>query len=415
MRGFKIGLTFALFVTIAGSAQAGVYCSLDQLPYPMPTAFGPVQSKLAEVRSVLNKTKIDGKDNPQRQAYLDRVETLKAKERDHSLTLEERIDLSGLYLRLDSPGDAMRVLETADKNNFLVLTHQAVAAQNQNLLERAINFQEKALAAWPNVSLRFSVEQLNWYRRAERYNLELLRVRQQEARVNGGRTTWNTVDALFPRLHFETEGHYDVGGPPAKNVERLTEDAPQDVLPIVAQLVMWQPFDNRLYWLYGELLNYRGDFLNAHTVFNEFGFSGRYIGNIEAFRRHSRALDEGLTLWQNRRELLWAVSPPPTATVAGVGDCSQQAGCFLAMETAKKWDQEPEQFLVSSHPKPPPPPLDSAAVLPAAASGTWLPDWRTVVVSFAAGMIVMVLLQLQWKEWSRRRNPSLATRRQLTH
>ena len=76
---------------------------------------------------------------------------------------------------------------------------------------------------------------------------------------------------LFPKLKFDgTDGRYLVGGPKTKGAERLQDDVPPDAAGWSTQLTWWHPFDNRLFWLYGELLNYRGDVLNAQVVLEEF-------------------------------------------------------------------------------------------------------------------------------------------------
>lgn len=220
MRGFGFGLTCALFITIAGNAQAGIYCSLDRLPYPVPQSFDANNNKLADVRSVKN---IEKNGQATKELYEAHVATLKAKEKENGLTLDERIELTGLYLRLQQFGDVKDALKNADQTNYLVLAHLAAAhfglsESSPNLdekklwLSKAVDYQEKALAAWPAVSLRWNLAQLTWYRRAERYYLELLRLRLQQAKA--GKTVEDNVDALFPRLFFATaDKAYEVGGP----------------------------------------------------------------------------------------------------------------------------------------------------------------------------------------------------------
>jgi hypothetical protein len=317
----------------------------------------------------------------------------------------------------------IELLKQADQTNFLVLAHLAAAYFGIGYFDQAVAFEEKALAEWPEVSLRWSRPQLTWYRRAERYYLELLRLRQQEARQ--GMTVWGSVDALFPRLRFETpDGRYEVGGPPAKQVERLQGDAPDDALPLVAQLVWWLPFDNRLYWLYGEVLNYRGDFEGAHQVFDDLGKfdSTRKMTRVTTFTRHHREFEAAWRLWQQRHKIGYLLMPRSLQGDPGAAHL-YEAGLLTVLKIDEKLDdpKEGKQFrteLLAFEPSsmttaPTKPATDSPAP-PSTSSAMWLPDWRTVVVSFAAGMLFMGLLLLQWREWSRRRGLAQSARRELT-
>ena len=409
MRTFRFVLAVAVSVVAAAAARAGVYCSLDQLPYPVPTAYkAVVEVKLTDLRSLVNTQQTVLR----REQYLKRAEELEEKAKGGALTLDEQLDLSGIYIRLgDRFGDARRVLEKADQTHFLVLAHLAVVYDGLNLPKNAVAYQEKALAAWPpawpNLSVRWTAEQLTWYRRAERYYLELLRRREEEART-GARDAGGTVDAVFPRLRLEVpDGHYLVGGPPLNRIERLPEDVPPDALQIVAQLVWWRPFDNRLFWLYGEMLNYHGDVAHAQQVLNELSkFDGTRKFSPRALHRHLRELEETLKVGPNERS--WALfAAAPRDPSAGFAYQVGLAGTAVA--TQKLYKEEPtvpsEVPAGGASPTatPPPPP-----------AGTWLPDWRTVAVSFAAGLFVMALVQFQWREWSRRRGRALSARREVT-
>jgi hypothetical protein len=405
MRGFRFVLAVAVSVAAAPAARAGVYCSLDQLPYPVPTSYkAVVEDKLTDLRSLVNtKQKVVRRDE-----YLARAKQLEEKLKDGGLTMDEQLDLSGIYIRLgDKFGDARRVLENADQSNFLVLAHLAVVYDGLNLPKNAVAYQEKALAAWPpvwpNLSVRWTPEQLSWYRRAERYYLELLRQRQEEART-GARDAGGNVDAVFPRLRLEVpDGHYLVGGPSAKRIDRLPEDVPPDALQIVAQLVWWRPFDNRLFWLYGEMLNYHGDVAHAQMVLDELSkFDGTRKFSPRALHRHLLELEETLKVGPNERS--WALfAAAPRDPSAGFAYQVGLAGTAAA--TQKLYKEEPTipSEVPAGRVSPPSP-----------SAGSWLPDWRTVAVSFAAGLFVMAMIQFQWREWSRRRERALAARRELT-
>jgi hypothetical protein len=407
MRRCTFVLTIALVVATTGTVRAGIYCSLDQLPYPVPRTFENLNKALANVRGPLNAVK---DQDARRKLYLKHQEDLVAKERTSGLTLDDRIELSGLYLRLNEPKEAIKVLEAADdKDNFLILTHLATAYQQLNdplLWERAISYQQRALQVWPAVSLRWNLEQLTWYRRAEQYYLLLLRLRQQE--VQARKQSWDTVDALFPRLRLD--GVFEVGGPSRRST-LPTEDAPPDALAIVGQLLYWLPFDNRLTWLYGELLNQGGDAIGAHQALREIVEvrKERVRPLVDQYHRLDVGAEDREKLqkavWDHRRDLLFLARPHTAIPGAGGGELALEAAAVAATETAKDLDQALPVF----NSRPPGPP-DT----PPGPTGTWLPDWRTVLVSFGAGMLFMGLLLLQWREWSRRRGLSQPARRELT-
>jgi hypothetical protein len=426
MRGFRFAVAAAVFVAVAGMARAGVYCSLDQLPYPVPASHQAVESKLGTLRAVPNKEQEDV--NTVRKDYLKRAEELNKKDNKTGLTLDERIDLSGIYLRLNENAKAVDVLANSDQSHFLVQAHLAAAyhslweadPQRTILLERAIEHQKKAIAAWPavwpNLALRWSPEQLTWYRRAERYYLELLKIRQQQARTNPQNAS-NALDPLFPGLRTEVDENYQVGGPPLQRVERLPEEVPPDARQLVAQLMWWRPFDNQLYWLYGELLNYNGDVANAAKVLNAFYSpenKTRKLNN-QMLRRHAFDLAEHAGAWANPYGILYAAAPR-ALPADGAAGAFQEAALLAALTVGEKVSKGELTGGTESVAPPktgdlPPP---SGAPPAKAANSSWLLDWRTAAVGFVAGLFVMALLQFQWREWSRRRERVLAGRRELT-
>src|SRR5262249_14960861 len=161
--------------------------------------------------------------------------------------LEERIDLSACYLRLDKASAALRVLEAVpqEQRNFLVLANLATAYQRSGLLERAIPLLEQALKVWPASWPGVTPEQLRWYRRAERYHLTLLKARYQQQLRQPGKEA-DTLDALFPRVRFVgRSGRYEAG----ELAPEQWDELPPDALQLVTQLVLWLPFDNPLYWM----------------------------------------------------------------------------------------------------------------------------------------------------------------------
>jgi tetratricopeptide (TPR) repeat protein len=415
MRGLRLLLTAVLCLAVAGAARAGVYCSLDNLQFPVPPAHKDVKSLLGGVRSVRNAEKKEEQLLIQKK-YKAAAEALEEKAKAGQLPVEAVIELSGLYLRLGYDGKAVALLDKADQDHFLVRAHLAVASHNQGQLNRAIKYQQQALDIWPKEAPGFTPEQLAWYRRVERYYLEFLRLRYQD--MLRGKQPGDAVDALFPHLRFDTaEGRYELGGPP---VDSPAADAiPLDAVALMAQLVWWVPFDNHLYWLYGEVRNYRGDVVGAEDVLTELttitGTRRMDRNNYPTANRHAQALFYGKQLLGFQRDLLWMLHPRLPGAAPG-GDLPAEMGGLFAADRARYMEDNRSKFFVPPvSDKIPSGPETTPTVPPTAPqTASWLPDWRTVVVSFAAGMIVMALLSLQVREWQRRRALRESGLRQLT-
>ncbi len=407
MRRCTFVLTIALVVATTGTVRAGIYCSLDQLPYPVPKTFENLNKALANVRGPLNTVK--GQD-ARHKLYLKHQEDLVAKERTSGLTLDDRIELSGLYLRLNEPKEAIKVLEAAeDKDDFLILTHLATAYQQLNdplLWERAISYQQRALQVWPAVSLRWNLEQLTWYRRAEQYYLLLLRLcgnKTYSQRHHRG-TRWMPCFHDYIWTECLKSAVLPGAAPCRQKTRRRTRWPSSDNCCTGCRSTIASP---------GCTANCSTSKATRSAPIKPCGKSSRYarrecdrslpiITSLTSVRRIERS-------FRKRSGSIAATcsfSPGPTRPSKSGGDeLALEAAAVAATETAKDLDQALPVF----NSRPPGPPET-----PQGPTGTWLPDWRTVLVSFGAGMLFMGLLLLQWREWSRRRGLSQPARRQLT-
>ena len=112
-------------------------------------------------------------------------------------------------------------------------------------------------------------------------------LRQAEQHNTAGRGgDFQTVDALFPRVRFlGPKGSYEAG----RIDFAMWNDLPFDAESIIAQLVFWRPFDDRLYWQYGELLNARGRVDFAYRILNDL-FSVRQRTQQREIQQHYRIL-----------------------------------------------------------------------------------------------------------------------------
>jgi tetratricopeptide (TPR) repeat protein len=284
----KALLTLAVLAScLAGGApaQAGLYNTAEDASGPNPV-LREYLDKLAELRSVA----IEQPERPIRKRYL-LAAKVDPNGRGGNLTVEQRVDLSAYLVRLRRYEDAVEVLRPAERQeptNFMVLSNLATAHQLAGQLDRAVSYLERALKVWPAKWPGVSDAQLERWQQAEKYQLQLLRLRAQEAgREPPGRSRPpESVDGLFPVRFVGDSGQYEAGKLSAAETAKL----PDNALEVVEQLLAWMPEDLRLYWLLGEVLNARGDVAGAAKVFEDLSWSFRF--NAPEFIRHRRVLQE---------------------------------------------------------------------------------------------------------------------------
>jgi tetratricopeptide (TPR) repeat protein len=374
MRRMLLGLAI---LTWADPLRAGVY-NLDPPKSGYPSDFVQATARnpstaldyLGELRASDDRAPNADKPKPTslRAAYLRQLAELEAKQEEGSLSPEDRVSLGACLLRLGRISKATKVLEEAERvvpadapcRSFLLANLASAYQENDDLLQRAIDTQQQALKTWPAEWPKWKPGEGLWYRRVETYALKLMRLRQAEQRRAAGRTSdFQTVDALFPGVRFVgPKGDYEAG----RIDFALWNELPFDAESIVLQLVFWRPFDDRLYWQYGELLNASGRVGFAYRVLNEL-FTGRQRTQQREIQQHYRIL-------RAARESSAESANPMTADWG-------------------LWLGGPRQEQNSAPPSAP-------------ARGA-LPDWRLITVSIATGMVVAVLAMLQWQQWRRRR------------
>jgi hypothetical protein len=381
MHALRLGVAVLMFGLAAGQeARAGIY-NLAEPPsgWAMdppywekggPASWDRIRLWRADLASVLDLPNVEdqakNKEQPQppprrkselRLAYEKQQGELEKRLRDGGLSPSDRVSLSGCLLRMGRWTEAMRILEeglrTLPENEpvrFLLLLNLAAAYwQIEDLRPRAIDKQMEALKAWPEqLPQGWNRAKGEWYRWAEKYNLELMRLRQREV----GRTTVG-LDNLFPKVRFTgPAGKYEAGTIALDQWNELPRDAEQ----LAIQLMVWQPRDPRLYWLYGELLNARGEVKGAYEILTYLvGFEGG--SGLPELGRHRKVLQE--------------------------------------VQDKDKEQQKPQ---AGSDLFPPP----QAEYRPQ--TEYRLPDWRTLSLGFLVGVVVTVLAGFQWREW-RRRSP----------
>jgi len=415
----RIVLSAALLMGVgvqAGILQAGVY-HLDPPPkypsdYAQVNALDPiwrVLMHLGELRAVHDAAKAPPQADSLRAAYEKQLAALEARQRHGALTPLERVNLGACLIRMGRYPKARTILEESlrvvppdHSVYFLLLLNLASAYQEEDaLLQRAIDLQTQALRSWPTHFLKWDRWESNWYRHAEHYALTLMRLRQREQIRNQGRAVSELppLDELFGPIRFVgPSGRYEAGGIAFEQGDRLPADAER----IVLQLLLWRPHDLRLNWLYGELLNMRGQ---VDWAFSVLDFCKQLASNRE-LRQHHQILREAVPVYKelfgdgtgsgaDRRKqalLFWSLAPRGALLAPAIGAAANESGGVAASTDFSLLSEEREPL-----PERPPPGTEALR------SGAALPDWRQLTVSFLTGVVVTILGMLQWRQWRRHR------------
>ncbi len=405
MRGAWVIAAALVVGTAAGPARAGVYNTAE--PWPQPRPFKQFAQELAGYRAAA----VSKDPGSLGEHYERRAKELEADDARGMLSLEDRINLGAYYIRLGKYTEAIAVLEKAQgSRHFMLRANLATAYELAGVPDRALLYRQLALSSWPASYPGWDTLQINFYRKAEQEQLALLQLRQEEARQQPTRTGIQ-LDKLFPRVQFVgPTGQYEAGRiAPAQWCE-----IPNDAGGLVMQMLLWSPFDARLEWLLGELLNANGEVAAAEAMMNMVMAVGSAPGvpappggkpqiggpikwEVAAppeLREHYRIVSEAAAARQKGTEavmatndhyfnlkLLCAVAPRGMGLGAGdlVGEAAWPA-VVVASEPAS--------------PKASPAPVDGKTL----SSAGWLPDWRTLAVGFAAGGLVVWLLGYQIRQ-----------------
>jgi tetratricopeptide (TPR) repeat protein len=399
-----------------GSLHAGVY-NLDP-PRKYPSDYAQVNAldpiwrvlvHLGELRAVHDAAKLPPKADSLRAAYEKQLAKLEEQQRNGTLTPIDRVNLGACLIRMgrltkarETLEESRRVVPPDSSVYFLLLLNLASAYQEEDaLLQRAIDLQAQALRSWPKLFPGWNRWESDWYHHAEDFALKLMHLRQREQIRNQGRALNELppLDDLFDSVRFVgSSGQYEAGGIAFEQLKRLPADAEK----IVLQLLLWRPLDPRLNWLYGELLNVRGQ---VDWAFSVLDFCKQLASNRE-LRQHYQVLREAVPLYkelfvdstgsgEDRRKqalLLWSLSPRGALLAAAIGAAANEIGGMAASMDFSVVSGEPQASRISE---------PQGADAPR--SGTFLPDWRQLAVSFVTGVVVALLGVLQWQQWRRNR------------
>jgi tetratricopeptide (TPR) repeat protein len=368
MRGcFLAAIALGISLLSCRLARAGVYNTDDPLPGPVvsesgvkPLSFSQFEDLLSSLIGIGIESPLGSKqsDSPKRKQYLARAEELQAKARTGRVIVQERVNWSAYLIRLRKYEEAVEVLEPMarqERRNFMVFANLATAHQLAGRLDRALGYLEQVKLLWPSSWPGWTAQQVDWFRTAEKYHLELVKLRYRESAGRSAATTQlhEALDDLFHVRFVGESGGYEAG----KLANQQRAKLPPDALAIIQQLVLWLPGDTRLYWQLGELYNANGDVEAAAKIFDDC------VGNVRRFsapdlRAHRLVVQEA--------------KPKASSPLVELG---------------------PDQA------------TGSAANAPASdPSGSWLPNLRQlVIVGILAALAVVILGYFQIRELRRRR------------
>lgn len=305
---------------VPGTAWAGIYPLLEPEVLVRPgLPFKQFQTSFRELTSIMNP------GSSFHQAYRERVDQLRVRERDGGLTTDERLELAARLIRLregDQAAAVLRPLTDSPEPDALALADLAAAYQLGGFWERARDAQEKALKAWPRLFPGRPVADVHWARRAEEMALKLYTMHWEEARrptPGAGDSLSDLTEALFPGVRFVGDsGTYEPGQIAAARQARL----PADAVAVVEQLLLWLPLDadQRLYWLLAELLNAQGDITDGVKVVNELVDDRRF--NSQELLRHRQVLNQVREVAQMTRtgQVAFLLTPRTTAVPGALSE-----------------------------------------------------------------------------------------------
>lgn len=225
-------------------AWAGLYLSTERYA-ELPSQWRGFLNDLRLIRSVAIKPGPSVPESPLRQEYEKEVRRLRDNAKQQPLVADETADLGALLVRLGEFDAALEVLRPAQRahpNHHAIAANIGAAWQGYGDLERAAEALRSAVALAPD-----------GMKNGEKLHLHL--VEQRLAKQ------LDELDHLFSTSF--SEGSYAAGPWPAEQLKKLPPHAIADV----QQLLLWLPFDGRLYWQMAELANAYGDVRMASELF----------------------------------------------------------------------------------------------------------------------------------------------------
>jgi predicted Zn-dependent protease len=225
-----------------------------------------------------------------RAAWLKKRDELRGRGRD-GLSPTDAAELGVVQWRLrdaDAAVTTLRAASNRDPRNFWVLTHLGSVYQATGQYREASSSLDAARDLLPEPWPGGAPTAGEWFKKAEAYQLKLVRLRlaTESSRPGGRRQPGADVDDLFAVRFSGPDGQYTPGTVGDADRQKL----PADAVALVQQLLLWFPEDTRLMWLLGELYNAGGDLESAAKVLDDCVWQRRYESPV--LREHRRLVQE---------------------------------------------------------------------------------------------------------------------------
>jgi hypothetical protein len=380
--------------------QAGLYDTEEPL---LPTVLNAKERYAELLLNLQRVVAVELTDVPKtsRFRYLERVRDRERKLAEGQLSAQERTNLSAEYVRLNEPKKAVALLEAVPhkQRDWMMLSNLSTAYLLDGNLDRAESYLMEALEKWPKVNSETDLWSLNWLKVVEQHQLKLIRGRQREQRAGGGGPA-TSVDAIFHGLQFVgPSGEYEAGLLANEQWAKL----PAHYMEIVQLLVLWMPHDARLRWLLAEIVNANGKAIPALAMMDDLsetrGFRNAEFAEHQLVLRHAK--DTAEHLFKLRKEFAEEHASNPLPLVAGLlppgpGAAVNAGNTTLALQKTVQMPLPKEDTLVPGD-------IPTSPASNAVFSANWTPEWRQIIVSFVAGVIVALLLSMQLREMRKRK------------
>jgi tetratricopeptide (TPR) repeat protein len=270
-RSWRTGLALGLFFAAISQVSAGLY-DPSHPTSELVSERGVRALPFELFRDVLNEIRNIGdsvRTPKARTEYLERRAAL-LRRGPATLSPNELVELAFAEQRLRQPDDALKTLRQAqgrDQRSFWVQADLGAVYQATNQLQEAAPIVTAARDSFPEPWPGGKVAG-DWFKRMERVQSELLKLRLREGGGRGGgrrSAPVHEVDDLFSVKFVGPSGQYEAG----KMADAEKAKLPADAEAVVQQLILWFPDDTRLLWLLGELYNASGDIDSAFAVFQK--------------------------------------------------------------------------------------------------------------------------------------------------
>ncbi len=306
-------LAGTLVALVSGPGRASLY-SPDDLRFTVPVgedgkarALRPDEFRTA--LAVLMNAR-DTKVPADREVFLQRIE----RARGMKLSPPETAALAADLLRVGRSDEALNTLAPRLRDRspdyFVYTTYASIRAAAGDWRE-ALRYHQSALfdSEMPAEVKGLSRAQRDWWAKLDQdyvphyYRLRLKEADQRQGRSRSEQEKLDENEEIFPLfpvpdrassnpqpVRFVNEaGVYQPGTLAAAERAKL----PHDAIPIVQQLLLWFPNENRLYWLLGELYAADGDLAASFSAFHSLAW-GRAYGNRKVFMDHRQAVEAAL-------------------------------------------------------------------------------------------------------------------------